>query len=215
MRYEDKKENYYSGGRPTLVKYVPENTKSLLDIGCGRGGSLFLVKQKNKDIETWGVELMELQAKEAIKIADKVLIGSIEENIKYLPDNYFDVITMFDVLEHLSYPEDILRSLKKKLKDSGMIISSIPNVRYCTNLRDLFLFKDWKYVEAGILDYTHLRFFTKKSILRLYKNSGYKVYLHKGINAVKLWKFFLINILSLGILNDSKYLQFLTIAKKE
>ena len=81
-----------------------------------------------------------------------------------LPDNNFDVVIFNDVLEHFENPWAVLENVKTKLNASGVVVASIPNVAYITNLVELILKKDWRYKpEGGILDKTHLRFFTKKS----------------------------------------------------
>lgn len=211
MKYENKKSQYYSLLRLELLKYIPDENKIVLDIGCGTGKNLDYLKSKN--METWGVELVEKYANEAKEAGHKIFIGTIEDNINNLPDNYFDTILMFDVLEHLNFPEDVLKKIKLKLKNKGILLSSIPNVRYWSNLFNLLVHKDWEYVESGILDYTHFRFFTKKSIKRMFYNCGYDIKIHKGINSVKWWKYILIDIFTLGLFRDAKYPQFLTVVK--
>lgn len=224
MKYEyENKEDfdyYYDGRRLDIIDDIPKDKRVYLDIGCGRGGTLQLIKEKSKreDLELWGVELVEKAYKEAKNIGNrgKVFLGTGEENLTNLPDNYFEVITCLDVLEHMTYPDQFLMKLKSKLKDDGVLITSLPNVRYWTNLFNLIFKKDWKYINAGILDYTHLRFFTSKSILRLHKDCGYRVVEHKGINPFR-WKWFslLVDIFTLGFFRDTKYVQFLTISKRD
>jgi 2-polyprenyl-3-methyl-5-hydroxy-6-metoxy-1,4-benzoquinol methylase len=222
MKYENKNdfEYYYDGKRLDIIGFIPKDKKTYLDIGCARGGTLKLLKDncKNKDLELWGVEYFKDAFEEAKKIGseNKVFLGSGEENLINLPDGHFDVILCLDVLEHMAYPENFLRDMKAKLKDDGVLISSLPNVRYFTNLFNLIFKKDWKYIDAGILDYTHLRFFTSKSILRMYKNLDYKVSSHFGINPFRWrWFSFIVDILTLGFFRDTKYVQFLTTVKKK
>lgn len=224
MKYEyESKDNfdyYYDGRRLDIIKYIPKDKNIYLDIGCGRGGTLQLIKDRvnNEDLELWGVEFVEKAFNEAKVIGSegKVFLGLGEENLKNLPDNYFDVIMCLDVLEHMPYPDQFVIKLKSKLKEDGILITSLPNVRYWTNLFNLIFKKDWKYINAGILDYTHLRFFTNKSILRMYKDCGYKVISHRGINPFR-WRWFslIMDIFTLGFFKDTKYVQFLTISKKK
>ena len=89
-----------------------------------------------------------------------------------LPDSYFDTIIFADVLEHFVDPSCILGQIKSKLSQHGEIIASIPNVRHWSVLRDL-LEGRWDYVDAGILDRTHLRFFTKSSLVEMFKTAGF------------------------------------------
>lgn len=204
--------NYYSLARPEIEAIVPLSTKTILDIGCGEGEFLKLVKEVTS-AETWGIEMEAEVAKKALAKADKILAGKIEDVLYSIPDNYFDCITFNDVLEHLQEPLDILKMIKTKLTQKGIIIASIPNVRYFYNLYDLLVKKDWEYKETGILDSTHLRFFTQKSISRLFNEAGYEIVSQKGLNGINSWKFRLFNLTTLGIFGDTKYLRFVCIVK--
>jgi 2-polyprenyl-3-methyl-5-hydroxy-6-metoxy-1,4-benzoquinol methylase len=217
---ENDYKHYYDANRLDIINEVPKDKNTYLDIGCARGGTLQLLKntiKNNPKLELWGIECLRDAFEESKLIGDKnrVFLGSGEDNLKNIPNNYFDIILCLDVLEHMPYPDVFLKNLKSKLNNDGLIISSLPNVRYWTNLFNLIFKKDWKYINAGILDYTHLRFFTKKSILRMYNELGFKVIKHKGINPFR-WKWFsfLIDVFTLGFFSDTKYVQFFTIIKK-
>jgi 2-polyprenyl-3-methyl-5-hydroxy-6-metoxy-1,4-benzoquinol methylase len=203
---------YYTSSRPEIAAFVPVYTKTILDIGCGEGFFLKLVKSQI-NAETWGVELMPEVAEKAKSHADHVIPGKIEEALDLIPDHYFDCITFNDVLEHLPEPAEILKKIKPKLTQNGIILASIPSVRYFYNLVELIIKKDWEYKDSGILDSTHLRFFTKKSIRRMFENAGYSIVKIKGINRIKYWKFQILNFATLGLLNDTKYLQYVCVAK--
>jgi len=207
---------YYACKRPEMLSLIPLSAKNTLEIGCAQGNfSSQLVKD---GIETWGVEPNEVSANLASKKLYKVIMGTLGDTINELPENYFDAIILNDVLEHLLYPWDDLKLLKSKLKENGVLISSIPNVRYAKNLFNLLVKKNWEYEESGILDSTHFRFFTKKSIFSLHQKSGYTVQRIKGINSTKSILFFpialLVNIVLLGTQLDIFYMQYATIAKK-
>ena len=160
-----------------------------------------------------GIEYEETQGSHAAKLLDKVLIGDAHVLIDQLPDNYFDTVICNDVLEHLYDPYTILSKLKMKMKPEGKVISSIPNIRYFRTFFALLFKKQWDYQANGILDITHVRFFTTKSIVKMYENAGYQVLIHKGINASKSIKPVLFNILMLGFFSDIKYIQFATVAQ--
>lgn len=91
---------------------------------------------------------MENEGKKAQEIMHKVLIGPCEVQIPNLPDAYFDAIFLNVVLEHLSYPEDVLKMLKPKLRPNGVIISSIPNIRYHKTMIEIVFKKDFNYSES-------------------------------------------------------------------
>ena len=118
----------------------------------------------------------------AIKRADRILVGSFESVKEELPDCYFDLIICNDVIEHIEHHNLFLEQIKTKLSDNGSLIVSIPNVRFLPNLYELLVLKDWRYRKAGVLDQTHLRFFTRKSLVRTLENSGWHVEKISGIN---------------------------------
>lgn len=203
--------DYYDNNRKEVAKYIPSEIKSILDVGCGQGAFLQLIKEKTS-AKTWGIEMEPEMAEIAKKHTDTVLIGKVEDVIGSLPDRYFDCISFNDVLEHLLAPADILQLIKPKFSNNGILVASIPNVRYFGNLYELIVKKDWEYKDAGILDATHLRFFTKKSMKRMLELAGYKIVLQVGVNPITDLRFKLFNTLTLGTVNDTKYLQYVCIA---
>lgn len=211
--YDEKPDNYYVQGRPEMVERVPESAKKVLDIGCSTGAFGRLLKEKRPDVTVWGVEMHKPTAKEAAKHLDKVFSKSIEETVKELPKGEFDVIVFNDVLEHLIDPVSVLEMIKPLLAQEGVVISSIPNVRYYYNLTHMIFEKDFRYEDDGIRDHTHVRFFTDKSIRRMYEETGYQVISHEGIAEIPGWKFALARRLAFGLLNDASYMQFATVAK--
>lgn len=214
MNYDNKPSHYYSKVRHEMLKYMPVGTKRILEVGCGNGCLGEEIK-KNAEVEIWGIEMMEDEAESAKKVLDKVFVGKCEDFLNELPDNYFDVIYFNDVLEHLFDPYSLLSSIKNKLSPKGVVISSIPNMRYHNELRKLLIKKDWKYEQHGVMDFTHMRFFTQKSIRRMYEDAGYSVLINEGINKSKSLKPILYNILFLFTQKDIFYLQFATVASKK
>jgi 2-polyprenyl-3-methyl-5-hydroxy-6-metoxy-1,4-benzoquinol methylase len=199
--------NYFGELRTEMLPYVPIGTNHLLDIGCGTGAFGSLVKSQI-GAEVWGIELVEESAKIAQGVLDKVIIGGANVMVDTVPDHYFDCISCNDVLEHLVAPDSLLASLKSKLTDTGVIISSIPNVRYWDNLKNLLLRKQWEYQDDGILDRTHLRFFTELSIRNMFSSLSFEIVRIDGINPSHSKNLKLFNFLTLGALKDAKYLQF-------
>ena len=143
---------------------------------------------------------------------DNVLVGTYEEVYDDLPNEYFDLVICNDVIEHMVNPDSFLQSIKNKMTNDGVMIGSVPNVRYLQNLSNLILKKDWEYVNSGILDRTHLKFFTEKSLKDTILNNGFKIesfiYVHSIFSnpytlGALVKRFF---VLILG--KDTEFLQF-------
>ncbi len=204
--------SYYNYDRFEMLKFIPPDVKRVLDVGCAEGSFGKLLKS-SMPTEVWGVENYDEAAQKAEKVLDRVLTGNIENNEIELPDHYFDCIVFNDVLEHLSDPWRILRKIKNTLKDNGVIIASIPNVRYFRNIIDLLIHRNWEYVEAGIMDKTHLRFFTKKSMVKMFESCGYQIMTLEGIHGAS-YKFNLLNMAFLNTIDDMRYAQFACVVRK-
>ena len=213
MDYKNKPNEYFKFPRQEMLGYLPKTAKRVLEVGCGQGTFGEQIKNYN-NAEIWGIELMEDEGEVAKKVFDKVFIGQCEDIIDTLPDNYFDAVYFNDVLEHLTYPDSVLKQLKSKLVDQGIVISSIPNMRNFRVLKMLVIDGNWDYADHGIMDKTHLRWFTKKSIQKMYVDSGYEVINHEGINPSKSLKPLLYNLFLFFTAGDIKYTQFATVARK-
>ena len=194
---------------------MPADAKVILEVGCGAGG--FSSQFMKEGVEVWGIEPFKEVADQAKSKLTKVICDYVENAISQLPDNYFDAIIFNDVLEHLIHPGQVINDLKVKLSKEGCIVASIPNVRYVKNLHHVLVGRDWKYVDSGILDYTHYRFFTKKSIRRMFDESGYNLDKLQGIRPTKVERFRLFNMyLSLVLMtnqSDARYPQFAVVAR--
>ena len=207
-----KPKGYFSWTRQEMIDFVPKFAKRILDVGCGDGSFSSILKSK-LNAEVWGVEINARLSHSTRCAFDKLIIGDIVQKIDELPLAFFDCVIFNDVLEHLADPFEVLNKTKNLLTKRGTVVSSIPNVRYCLVLKDLLINKQWSYTDGGVLDKTHLRFFTQKSILGIFEVLGYEVLSIKGINKRSSWKFILFNIMTLGFFSDSQYQQFACVAK--
>ncbi len=169
----DKFDQYYENARPEIQGIVGSKVKKILDIGCGAGSMAYQLKVNNA-AEVWGIEPVETAAKKAVAVLDKVINSSVEEAIENLPKYYFDAIIFADVLEHLVDPYTVLSKIKYMLAPDGFVVVSLPNVRHWSVIRGLLEGK-WNYEDYGILDSTHLRFFTRTTVNKLFHSSGFEV----------------------------------------
>jgi len=173
MEYE-KDDGYYSCQREDILSLLDlRNGIKVLDVGCGYGGAGKLIKAKYT-AEVHGIDINGRAADKARIYYDSVISGNIEQDDTLFEANYFDFILCADVLEHLSDPWKVLRRLKNYLKNDGQIAASIPNIRNAYTIIKL-LDGSFDYQEFGVLDDTHLRFFTYRSSIKLFERSGFKV----------------------------------------
>lgn len=161
------------GAHIEAVKLIGMN-KRVLDVGCSSGYLSKIIKEQLNCIVD-GVEIdpdAAILAKEALR---HVYIGSIEDDnlLSQITDSY-DVILFMDVLEHLKDPFSILVKVKKLLSPNGFVIASIPNVANW-RIRFSLLFGRFEYEESGLLDKSHLRFFTLKALKEMFFRAGYKI----------------------------------------
>ena len=161
-----------------LIELIPYTPKSVLEVGCGIGktGKAIVDKYGSKVI---GIDL----SAEAIEVAtrqgcwEKLIVCDLDRTpIPMEIENYrFDCIMYPDVLEHLKSPWNIIKAHLDLLNPSGVMIASIPNIRHIYVMKDLLFKGNWTYTEMGILDRTHLRFFTKKTMINLFEQANLKV----------------------------------------
>jgi 2-polyprenyl-3-methyl-5-hydroxy-6-metoxy-1,4-benzoquinol methylase len=209
-------DSYVQKERSEMLHRIPREASVILDVGCAVGSFGYLLKLE-RSVEVWGIEINEYAASVAAQKLDKVTCGAFDETLE-LPKNNFDCIVFNDVLEHLVDPYSALMYSKTLLRDGGAIVASIPNVRYFDNIWKLLVHKDWEYTQHGILDRTHLRFFTRRSILNTFDSLGYEIKSIEGINPLEkehphqVKKFRVLNLVLLNQIEDMRYIQFAVVA---
>ncbi|MHB9035931.1 MAG: class I SAM-dependent methyltransferase [Armatimonadota bacterium] len=164
-----------------LLSAVSPNS-TVLDVGCATGIMTRALKQRLA-CKVTAVDVSDDMIQVAAPYADEVIVGDISraETRQRLSGPY-DCIVFADVLEHLADPWEMLRWARKMLSSGGCVVASIPNVAYY-RVRLRLLFGRFEYTRFGILDDTHLRFFTHRTAKRLFIDSGYTVSELARINA--------------------------------
>ena len=178
-----KDESYYRGTRQDVFALVPPGGRRVLEIGCGAGR---FRENFPDEVEYWGVEPVLAAAREAVGLK-RVLIGTLDEVAALLPDGYFDLVVCNDVIEHIVDTQQVLSTIKAKLSPDGRLVGSLPNVRSVWVLLDLIFRRDWRYREFGVLDNTHVRFFTFKSARRMVVEGGFEIEVFKGRALGNIW----------------------------
>lgn len=209
---EHKPDAYYEYDAAPMLKYVPPVVKRVLEFGCANGNFSALVKERF-GAECWAVEICQEAARIASGKLDRVICGDAAESLPQLPNHYFDCVVFNDVLEHLVDPFSLLISVKEKLTPNGVVVASIPNVRYWKNLKKLVLHGDWDYGESGVLEKTHLRFFTYKSLMATFAHLKYEVCRMEGLDPTSSRSFRRCNFLFFNRFWDARYMKFACVIK--
>jgi 2-polyprenyl-3-methyl-5-hydroxy-6-metoxy-1,4-benzoquinol methylase len=163
---------YGHSRRPDMLDLPPATASKVLDIGCHSGAFGEALKAQ-RPCEVWGVEPDAAAAGMAQGLLDRVIVAPCSEALD-IPEKAFDAVVFNDVLEHLPDPWAVLRSVQRHLRPGGCVLACVPNMLHKDNLEHLLRERDFRYEDQGIRDRTHLRFFTRKSAVRLFEESGYK-----------------------------------------
>lgn len=211
---------YFGQPRPEMLPLVPSPARRVLEIGCANGEFLAQIPAE----ERWGVEPNAAAAAKARERGARVFEGLYDEVSRNIPDAYFDVVICNDVIEHMPDHDAFLNAIKSKLAPGGVLVGSVPNIRALTVLGKLLILKDFGYTNDGVLDRTHLRFFTRKSLSRSLAANGYAIEEMRGLHSIvrhglRRWKKPVVNgvasaaaaaviVATLGYWSDTQYIQF-------
>ena len=172
--------NYFRHIRYEVAEHVVSGKHRVLDVGCASGVFGEYLKQQGCASEVIGIEIDALAAKEASTKLDRVLranlnLVTVVDVLSDFDKASFDYIICADVLEHLIDPWTVLADLTRFLKPGGRLVVSLPNIQHWSVWMPLILTGRWEYCEAGILDRTHLRFFTRASSQELIRRANLKL----------------------------------------
>lgn len=168
-----KDSSYFQHTRPEILEKIPPSARRVLDIGCG-SGRLGAALKARQPVTVLGMEREASAAAQAREVLDEVIEGDVEQLNITIPEQSLDAVICGDILEHLREPERLLRQVQGWLKQDGLLIASIPNVRHHSVIRSL-LAGNWTYESAGLLDQDHVRFFTRREIEKLCYRCGFEL----------------------------------------
>jgi SAM-dependent methyltransferase len=168
-----KENKYYENEREDITTLIPDGTRRVLDVGCGFGLMGRKLKEK-RDIKVVGIENEKRAIDKARDNVDELIIGDAEGLKLPFEQGYFDCLVYGDILEHLKEPWRILKEHTYYLKRGGYCVASIPNISHYNIIKGL-LKNRWEYTSSGIMDETHLRFFTLEGIRKMFRGAGYTI----------------------------------------
>lgn len=169
--------------RSEVHDLLPSSARSFLDVGCSDGGFGAWLKARDPSATVWGVEVDPTRATVARRACDEVVVGAYPGALAQVPRT-FDCVTFNHVLEHLEDPWGALRRTHTVIAPGGCVVAVIPNVGYLLTVWDLAVRERWEYTDSGILDRTHLRFFTERSVRPLFESTGFRVEVLKRVNGI-------------------------------
>ena len=205
--------SYYTKSRHELVDFIEYPPMCVLEIGCGAGDFGQLLKRRFNSFVV-GVEIETSIANLAREKLDLVYDKCFEELVaENAFEHEFDLIVLNDVIEHMQDPLNFLKLLEKVASSNGYCLCSIPNFIYVDNLFEIVTKRDFKYRDSGILDKTHLRFFTKKSIIRIFDSAGYVETNVTPLNYNRSLKWRIFSAVTFGLFSDFLVFQYAVVAK--
>lgn len=170
----EKDPRYYASCRWDMLALVPPGCRTFLDVGCGDGVTGRAIKEKYPGARVVGIEVRPKAAQAAAAVLDRVLCRAVDAALADLQDERFDCLLFGDILEHLVDPWKTLQVAAQLLAPGGAAVASLPNVQHYSVLLNLARGR-WTYTARGLLDRTHLRFFTYREAVRLLAGAGLAV----------------------------------------
>lgn len=211
-------DRYFTRARAEIIPYLPARIERLLDVGCGAGTTVALIKSQHRVTWAGGVELVEAEAQKArAGICDRVWTVDVEKEPfeRDIGQGSLDLILCLDVLEHLVDPWSLVKRLSPLLRPGGRLIVSVPNIRNWKFIKNLLFKGDFHYRDAGLLDRTHLRFFVRSTAEELTRSGGLQLISTQGAQIwtagdARRW----LSVASAGRLNDLMVKQWIVVGEK-
>ncbi len=164
---------YYQELRHPMLSLVRGKPKRILEIGCASGQTLAYMRDRGADFVV-GIEYSaDAAALAKARGVGNIIVGDFERMEVDLEPSSFDLLIAGHVLEHLADPWTALKRLRKFLRPGGQLVGGLPNVRCQSVLLPLLLHGKWEYQPSGIMDWTHLRFFSRQTIKDLLEKTGF------------------------------------------
>ena len=157
---------YTTAGNQRLLKQLPENAKLALDLGCATGGMARALKEF--DIETDGVSFNQAELDLAKPDCRNTYLQNLEQGLPAELDEQYDVVILSHVLEHIADPKRLMDDIHSVLAPGGHILCAIPNMLFFRNRMKLLAGRI-EYQDRGIMDFTHVRWYSKQSLIQMFE----------------------------------------------
>lgn len=191
-------ESYFEFTRTEIEPLLPPRAGRILELGCGHGNTLKWLKSVYPGAETVGAEYWHEAQPHLAGNADHAVTVDLEQPWPADLDGPFDLILALDVLEHLRDPDRVLRMALARLSQKGYMVVSLPNISHISVSARLLFQRRFRFADAGIMDRTHLRWFTEENAVDLMNRNGMRV-TNGVINGLEGRRARLINLATLGV----------------
>jgi 2-polyprenyl-3-methyl-5-hydroxy-6-metoxy-1,4-benzoquinol methylase len=168
---------YHDNARTDVLPWLPSYATRCLDLGCGAGATLGLLKEKYSNVWLAGLEMDFASAESARKVGNEIWCANADtfDFSNHIELDSLDLILCLDILEHLNDPWTVVQRLSPLLRKGGVLITSIPNIRYHKVIKNLLIDGTFDYTDEGVMDRTHLRFFVRSTAEKLVSCGGLKL----------------------------------------
>jgi 2-polyprenyl-3-methyl-5-hydroxy-6-metoxy-1,4-benzoquinol methylase len=170
---------YFGYERHELVPVLPSEFSSVLDIGCGSGGFGRTLKRVNPEAILWGIEPSPLVNERGWNSYERIIKGFFPQVLTQV-DRTFDLVVLNDVLEHMEDPWGALSQVHSLMSPNAHVLVSLPNIANFRIVKQLVRNK-FTYTDEGVLDRTHLRFFSDPTAREMFATAGLEV-----VNTIRL-----------------------------
>ena len=208
---------YFATARHDVLAHISGAPARVLEIGCGAGSTMAELRKRGQVTQAVGVELDPASAETARAQFDTIYVSAVETAPfeQAIAPGTLDLVLCLDVLEHLVDPWTVVKRVTPLLAPGGRLYISLPNVRNWKFLARLFFRGDFRYRDSGILDRTHLRFFTRETAMDLARSGGLEIVDAVDARAYKPWEVRrLLNLITLGLTAEWIAKQWIVIAEK-
>lgn len=171
---------YHDKLNQDLLASLPTDARRVLEVGCGSGALARAYRQRNPGVHYTGVEVVQDAARNATDACNDLVRGDIETKPcldaldQLRRDPGWDLLVLGDVVEHLLDPLRVLTELRARMTEGAICMACIPNIGHVSIIYELLRAR-WNYADTGLLDRTHLRFFTQPTMVELFQQAGWTV----------------------------------------
>ncbi len=164
---------YRGESSPAVLRRIPADAVRILDVGCGGGGNARLLSARGQIVD--GITVSAQEAEQAQSFCTNVYQHDLETGLPPLPaELLYDAVICSHVLEHIVEPEALLTSIRARLAPSGIMVVALPNLMFWRSRIRLML-GDFEYTDHGLMDRTHVRWYSFASGRRLLERHGFHV----------------------------------------